>query len=547
MDSLALVCEDIASHSSRLKKIGLLADYLKQLPDSSFELAVQFLSAGPIVRETTHATLFGPSVDTRLSLGPSLMRDAVKLATGWDSETLRICYREVGDTGETIGLLLKPPAAAEPLSLSRANDYYHALHRTPNAAQKVKLLASLYQKHSPLAIKYFLKVITGNLRIGLLEKMLEEAVAIACSVTIDAVRQAQNRAGNLTLVAAAARAGKLHEIQAALFHPMDFMLAKPLDPLTDLPSPASYAVEDKYDGIRSHVHLDDGRIRIYSRGMEDITAAFPEIVNAFAPLHSNAICDGEILAWRDDRPLSFNLLQQRISRKRVKVSLAHQIPVIFMAYDLLFDNGNLLLDLPLVERRHRLENLLNRAASPIVKLSPQHHAATHAELEALFTASRERGNEGLVLKRLGSTYEPGRRTGAWLKWKRPYASLDVVITAAEQGSGRRATLLSDYTFAVRSGDQFVNVGKAYSGLTDPEVRELTRILRSASIDRFGKVTLVRPEVVLEVTFDGIQQSPRHKSGYALRFPRISRWRRDKNPQEADDLAHVEALYRQSLR
>jgi DNA ligase-1 len=273
--------------------------------------------------------------------------------------------------------------------------------------------------------------------------------------------------------------------------------------------------------------------------MEEVTHAFPEIVEACKPLDHAAVFDGEILAWQDGRALSFNVLQQRIARKKLSPALAAQVPVTFVAYDLLYLDGRMLLDVALEERRTLLESALNGAMS----VAPQ---IVTADLDAAFTAARERGNEGLVLKRRGSLYEPGKRTGTWWKVKRPYATLDVVITAAEQGHGRRAIFLSDYTFGVRAGEGYVNVGKAYSGLTDVEVRELTRLLRAAALERFGRVVLVKPEVLLEVAFDGIQKSARHKGGFALRFPRIVRWRRDKQPHEADTLDRVRELYEASM-
>ncbi len=218
----------------------------------------------------------------------------------------------------------------------------------------------------------------------------------------------------------------------------------------------------------------------------------------------------------------------------------------FMAYDLLLRNGEALFSEPYEVRRQQLRTLFAGCGLPLL-LSPQHEAPTHTRIDQLFAEARQRGNEGLLLKRKQSLYEPGKRSGAWQKLKRPYGTLDVVITSAEQGSGRRATVFSDYTFAVKSREGFVNIGKAYSGLTDTEVKDLTRILRAASTDRFGPVMVVKPEVVLEVAFDGVQKSARHKSGYALRFPRILRWRRDKKPEDCDDLARVEELYQASLQ
>jgi DNA ligase-1 len=546
MDQLALVCEEIASHASRLRKVALLAEYFRQLSDEDLALAVQFLSSGPVLEGSANHTLFEMEEKTKLSIGGSLLRDALQTATGWDSRTLGICYSEVGDSGETTGLLMRGISAEEPLSLQEANAIYQKLFRTRLTARKRELLVEVFRNYRPLTVKYFVKVITRGLRIGLMGKMVEEAVAAACDLPAAAIRDANNRLGDLAYVALAARRGELEAIEARLFHPMEFMLAKPLDRVEDLPSPADWIAEDKYDGIRSQAHFADGHVRLYSRGMEEVTGAFPEIVEAFAKLEGNGLLDGELLAYRDGRALNFNVLQQRIARKQVRATLIAEIPVVFMAYDVLYRNGELLLQHPFEERRRILSELFVPLGPPLL-LSPQHEIHSHSDLETLFTAARARGNEGLLLKRRGSVYEPGKRSGTWQKLKRPYGTLDVVITAAEQGNGRRASVFSDYTFAVRSGDGFVNIGKAYSGLTDSEIKQLTRLLRAASTDKFGRVMLVRPEIVLEVAFDGVQKSSRHKGGYALRFPRILRWRQDKKPEDCDDIAQVEALYQASIQ
>jgi DNA ligase-1 len=290
--------------------------------------------------------------------------------------------------------------------------------------------------------------------------------------------------------------------------------------------------------------MQDGRVMIFTRGMEDVTPSFPDLAGAFRRGTHSVALDGEILAWQDGRALSFNVLQQRIARKKLTPDVIAEIPVAFVAYDLLYADGAMMTDHPIEDRRARLVELVPQAHP--VYVAPQWTATSTGEIDRAFHAARERGNEGLLLKRRGSPYEPGKRSGTWLKVKRPYATLDVVITAAEQGHGRRAIYLSDYTFGVREGDRFLNVGKAYSGLTDNEVRDLTRILRAAATDRFGRVVLVRPEVVLEVAFDGIQKSSRHKGGFALRFPRIVRWRVDKRPEEADTLDRVRELYESSI-
>ncbi len=502
MDRLAAVCEDIQRHAGRLKKVAILAEYFRSLSEDDLTRAVQFLSVGPAPPNPVNPTLFEVRVKPELKIGGSVLREALRVASGWDKETLSICHAQVGDTGETIGLLMNGLSTNETMSLAEAERLYHDLFLASNTSKRVAQLAAVYRKFQPLTVKYFVKVITRGLRIGLMGRQVKEALA-----------QAE-------------RHEQLTAIEARLFHATDFMLAKPLERIEDLEDPAAWSVEDKYDGIRAQVHFDHGIVRLYSRGLEDVTAAFPEIVAACTSLPGNGLLDGEILAWRDGRALNFNILQRRLARKQVRQSLLQEIPATFMAYDLLLRNDALILKEPFWKRRKLLAELQ-------VTVSPQHQAATHADLDRLFVEARARGNEGLLLKRPDSPYEPGKRSGAWLKVKRPYGTLDVVITAAEQGNGRRATVFSDYTFGVRAGEGFVNVGKAYSGLTDAEIKELTKQLRAASVEKFGRMMLVKPEIVLEVAFDGVQQSTRHKGGYALRFPRILRWRKDKRPEECD--------------
>lgn len=532
MDRLAFTCEQVARWNSRLRKVKILAAYLRSLSDADLVRAVRFLCCGPIQSE-----------ERKFSVGGATLREALLQASGFDAETLSLCYTQVGDTGETAGLLMKGIAAGEPMSLAEAELLYARIYKQRRTAAKVELLRQLYLRHKPETLKFFLKVITGNLRIGLQSKMVEEAIAEATESALDEVRIANNRLGDLSRIALAARLGSLHEIEARLFHPMDFMLAKPLDDPDGLSDPDGWWVEDKYDGFRSQVHAEQGRVAIFTRGMENVTDAFPDIADAFRSVREGIVVDGEILAWRNDRALAFGVLQQRIARKKLTSGLVEAVPVIFMAYDLLYCRGEMQIGEPIENRRRMLTDVL--AGLP-VRVASQGSGGSSEAIGAAFLAARDRGNEGLVIKRKGSLYEPGKRSGTWMKIKRPHGTLDVVITAAEQGSGRRAIYLSDYTFAVRDGDRFLNVGKAYSGLTDDEVRRLTRILRGLTSERFGKVALVRPEVVLEVAFDGVQKSPRHKSGYALRFPRILRWRQDKQAEEADTLDRVKELYETSL-
>ncbi len=531
MDRLAAVAERIAGRSGRLEKIELASAYLRALDDEDLRRALHFLSGKP----------FGPRDPRRLAVGQVSLREAVIAASGWDAETVRLSIREVGDVGEAIGLLMWGRTEERALSLAEAESLYAELARRRRAADKEELLRECFLRYRPLTLKYFVKVITGDLRIGLQEKMLEEAAAAACGVTAEAMRQAADRAGDLAEAALAARRGQLEQISVCLFHPADFMLARPIASAREVPDPENWLVEDKYDGIRAQAHVAGGKVVLFSRGLADVTAAFPDLEAALERLPGSLVLDGEIVAWREGRVLPFGALQQRLARRAVPLFLPLEAPAAYVAYDLLLRDDRELMERPIEERRAELERLLAGCRPPLL-LAPQREAFSVEDLERLFQEARARGNEGLVLKRRGSRYEAGRRGGAWLKWKRPLATLDVVITAAEQGHGKRAPLLSDYTFAVRSGDRFVNVGKAYSGLTDEEIRELTQRLRALAVGRAGPVLIVRPEIVLEVAFDGVQKSSRHESGYALRFPRIVRWRRDKRPEDADDLDRVRQIY-----
>jgi DNA ligase-1 len=534
--ALAATLEQVANTSSRTRKTTAVADWFRSLEDLDLIRAVRFLSGEPVAG----------TGDRKMSVGHSILREAIVAVSGYSIDLFRICHREVGDTGETACHLLFGKTTPQTFTLADAEHFYLKLFQARRTADKVALLTDALRRLAPIEAKYFLKVITGSFRIGLQAKLVEEALARATGAKLTAVRAASNRSGDLAQIAAAAKHGTLDAIEARLFHPMEFMLARPLDAVEDLPEPTTWYVEDKYDGIRSQLHFESGKVRIFTRGLDDTTAAFPEIAAAFEQIAGTAIIDGELLAWRDQRALNFTMLQQRLARKKVTAALQQEIPVVFIGYDLLYRNGELLLDAPIEQRRAALEALFQNLPENL-RLSPQAKLASAEQIETLFTAARERGNEGLLLKRQGSLYESGKRSAHWFKVKRPYGTLDVVVTAAEQGSGRRATMLSDYTFAVRDGDRFLNVGKAYSGLTDDEIRELTKVFRSTAKERFGRVTLVEPTVVLEVAFDGIQRSPRHKSGFALRFPRILRWRRDKTIAEADTISRVQDLYESTLR
>jgi len=299
--------------------------------------------------------------------------------------------------------------------------------------------------------------------------------------------------------------------------------------------------EEKYDGVRCQLHRAGGRCELFSRELKETASAFPELVAAGLELDHEVIADGEVLAHRGDRVLPFSDLQRRLGRKEVSAALRREVPLVFVAFDLLFLDGEVLLDRPLAERRRRLEGLGLRPPFLLARLET---AADPAHLDRIFAETRDRGNEGLMVKDPESGYAPGRRGMAWLKLKRPLATLDVLVTAVEWGHGKRRGVLSDYTFAVRDEEtgRLLNVGKAYSGLTDAEIAEMTEFFLAHTVADHGRSRTVEPIVVIEVAFDAIQRSARHRSGFALRFPRIVRLRPDKPVSEIDTLAWVEELY-----
>jgi DNA ligase-1 len=398
-----------------------------------------------------------------------------------------------------------------------------------------------------LEAKYLVKLLSGDLRIGLREGLVEDAIARAFKQPLADVSMANMLRGDIGEAARRARAGALHEVEMRLFHPLKFMLATPASDLSDIERtmPGEFFVEDKFDGIRGQAHVKDGRVAIYSRTLDEISIRFPELHAPLAELPTDVIIDGEIITARGEEILPFSDLQKRLGRKTVSEELLATTPVVFVGWDLLYATGKVLINDPLQARRARLEEIIG-AGSERVRLSRSKRFTDPGALDDEFDAARARGNEGLMIKDPSSSYKPGRRGREWLKLKKALATLDVVVTTVELGHGKRRSVLSDYTFAVRRSEtdgELLNVGKAYSGLTDVEIAEMTEWFREHTLQQFahGGVRIVEPRIVLEVTFDRVQPSNRHKSGFALRFPRIVRLRPDKNPEEIDTLETVRKL------
>jgi DNA ligase 1 len=580
----AEMCDALAATPAKLEKRAIIADYLHALPIDDAGRAALWLAGAP----------FAETDPRVLNIGGSLLSQAVAEISGAGSADLGAAYRRHGDFGAAAADLLwaaKPgrAALAPTLTLADVEDAFTALAEARGPAPKLRLLLTLLGRATPDETKYLIKLATGDMRTGVRQSLVEEAIAEAWAAPAAGVRRASMLLGSLPEVVSLATTGRLDQARMKLFHPLGFMLASPVastseaiarftqeiaEELHAAAAPQNAALreaqlEDKYDGIRAQLHVSEGRVSIYSRNRDDLSASFPDLTEAFAAIGEAAILDGEILAWSPaaGRALPFSSLQQRLGRKRVTPEMRRDVPVLLVVFDILYRQDQLLLDEPLARRRAVLEDFCARwapataaleargqatlfaapdAAFPRLVLAPATRLTNAEDLDRAWLEARARGNEGVMIKSLASLYQPGRRGLAWLKLKRELATLDVVVTGVEFGNGRRAHVLSDYTFAVRdTHDQdapLKNVGKAYSGLTDQEIADMTAYFKVHTLEDRGHFRTVEPTVVLEVAFNNVMRSTRHASGFALRFPRIVRIRTDKPAAEVDTLRRVEEIY-----
>jgi DNA ligase-1 len=631
LEPWAELCEQLAGTTKKLEKRAWMADYLRELPVEAAAYAALYLSGTP----------FAEADRRQLSVGGASLWQVVKELTRASDAAMHDAYRRHGDMGAAAFDLLS--ARGEPLAATLtiedvAENFAEmaALRGAERSTERRQaLLRDLLTRATPLEVKYLIKLMLSDMRIGVKQAQVEEAIAMATERDLAAVRRAVMLLGDLSEVVRLADGDRLDEARMRLFHPLGFMLASPVDSVEEAmarfaeevraerkgeggaePAPevrgtseseaaAAQAgalveaplqpvlthahVQDKFDGIRCQLHCGDpsqpGRVALFSRSRDDMTHSFPELTEAFAKVTEPLILDGEILAWNTDpaaaeqRALPFSSLQNRIGRKRVTAAMREQTPVVFMAFDLLYRGDSLLLEEPLTVRRAMLEEVFAaQAPHTVVSSTPRKTDSPHSQgalfaepdaapessesafvrlvlasverlssaeqLEQAYVDARARGNEGVMLKAAASLYQPGRRGLAWLKLKRELATLDVVVTSAEYGHGKRAGVLSDYTFAVRDGDALKNVGKAYSGLTDAEIARLSQYFHEHTIEDFGGWRTVEPTVILEVAFNNLMRSDRHASGFAMRFPRIMRIRDDKPVEEIDTLQRVEDVYNQ---
>jgi len=534
------VGETVAAASGRLRKTELLAAYFKTLTDpASLAAAVRFLAGKPAA--TRHEL-------AAMGTGWAIIRLSLLEATGMTMVRYKEISRSQAEASRTAFLVLESagtPGGTEAWEIGEIQELFDRLRLAKGASSKSAILTEAFRSLGPVQGQYVVKILTGDTRLGLKEGLLEEAIAAAFGQDPDLIREAHMLSGDLGETAGRAQAGNVQETAMRPFQPVRVMLASPEESAAAVWQRLTGTqqvvwLEDKYDGIRAQLHVASGRAAVFSRDLREMVAEFPEVLTRALTFERDLVLDGEIIAYAEGKRLSFFDLQKRLGRREADLFLPEEVPLRFVAFDLLWLDGRPLLKEPLRERRRLLESL--RLPEGFERLEVLQADSVEA-VQAAFTAARARGNEGLIAKDPDSLYAAGRRGKSWLKLKTSSLSLDVVVVAAEQGHGKRSHVLSDYTFAVRderTGALKV-IGKAYSGLTDLEIEELTAHFQLHTLSDDGRRRTVTPNLVLEIAFDSIQPSKRHNSGLSLRFPRIKAIRRDKTVDDIDTLAHASQM------
>ena len=535
------LCQEISGVTGKGKKRALLASFLAGLGDDRLPLAVRFLVARPLPQGAGQRAV---------SLGWATVKQALIDVSGLGLVKFRQVSSGQGDAARTTALVLQGKTRPVPKELEDIAEAISALASESAQTRKIRLLRNLLEELHPAEAAVLIGILLGDLRIGLKEGLLEEAVAEAFGRDIEVVRRAHLLLGDLAETARLARDDSLHLAGATWFTPLRAMLASPAEDASEIHSrlagdDGTVWLEDKFDGIRAQLHRRGDEVALFSRDLRPLDREFPEIIDAAKSLDRDVILDGEIIARADGRRLGFHDLQKRLGRRDVRLDqgdlfFGGAVPVRFVAFDLLAIDGQGCLDEPLAERRRRLDELVLPSGLECCRVT---RADSVAGIDEAFNAARRRDNEGLIAKDPLSCYSPGRRGKAWLKLKKAMPTLDVVVVRAQQGHGKRAHVLSDYTFAVRDEetDRLRVIGKAYSGLTDLEIEELTEHFRERTVEKRRGIHEVVPDLVLEIAFDSIRASSRHDSGLALRFPRIHAIRRDKSAAEIDTLAYARKL------
>lgn len=549
MDNFLHFCKTlqlIGETRSTSAKTEYFARYLESVSSSEFAvaLACQFAGEGA----------FGQVSGQRVGVGSrTLALSAVAFCDIDHDRVFRPCRTATGSGSEAIALLLSnlpsvhPKQKVREWSLPEVYQLLETLSRTKKREDKELILQRVWREFTPLEVKFLLRIMgQGSLRIGFETRSILRSISRFSHQEMELIRYAHMVSGSLYQTALLALNGSMSEVRFQLFRPISFMLASPLsETISDSLDYTEYLAEEKFDGIRCQLHIEKESVSLYSRDLNEITESFPDLAEEFRERNlPPTVLDGEIVAFKEHRILPFQRLQKRLGVKKPTQKLRDEIPVHFIGYDLLYHNGEETLKESLDQRRQRLEHVATQYG---LSYSRQFTVQSEADLQQLFRAARERGNEGLMLKKRESSYEFGQRKNSWLKVKEPAGSLDTVILYAHAGSGKRGGTYSDFTLGIsvredeRYEEEFVPIGKAYGGYTDQELRELNRRIRSMIVERFGPTLALRPEIVVELEFDAIQVNKRTKAGYSLRFPRFRAIRWDLSVKDVDTLQDVELM------
>jgi DNA ligase-1 len=543
------LCERVRATKSKNMKVSLLSRYLSLLDGESLSVAVLFLSG----------RIFSLGSKFAINIGFSSIMQTLSEISFIDKDQIQQSYLQYGDIGSlaeyavskkhTVSLIQQQPLTL-PILYDRFKKIADIIGSESSKIKK-NILKGLFLDCSPLEAKYLTKIINGEMRIGLTEGLVEVGVSSAFNVELGKIREAMLISGDISQVALLAKRGLLYTAVIKPLQPIGYMLADVMfsaDQIIDY-FQKPLICEYKYDGVRAQMHKLGKQVKLFSRNMTDITNAFPELADAainsklsLSMENIDFILDGEIMAFRNGKPLHFQELQKRLRRKNVTGQVIADVPVVYAVFDIAFINQEQTIMNPLKRRKEILSRISFK--EPII-IAKQSIVNTAQKIITMFEESRDIGYEGLVLKEPESQYHPGKRGRYWIKLKQELDTIDAVVIIAEYGHGKRAGVLSDYTFAVRdeiNSNQLRIIGKAYSGLTDKEINMITKKLRSIMIKDDGYGIVVKPEVILEISFDSIQKSNRHDSGFALRFPRIKNIRSDKNVADIDTLQKVRRIY-----
>ena len=529
-------------------KISICADFFRSIgSDDDLRRAAQFLGEGA----------FSSVSEKRASVGSRTYSTCAAAFCEIDyDKVFKPCKTALGSASEAIEKLMGNLATArekrEPadLTLREVEQIYEALHRASTRVKKQEILRSAWKKMTPVEIKYFIRILTqGSLRIGFETRSITTAIAEAFNHPVDKVRYTHMITGSIGKTAVLGKNDNLDKANFELFHPVSFMLASPIQSRT-IDQIDAYIAEEKFDGMRSQVHVGSRQIKLFSRDLNEITPSFPDVARFFLDKDlPDLVLDGEICVFKEEKIMPFQLLQKRMGRKKPSKKILNEFPVIFISYDILYHRKQPMFDQPLAERRETLEALSNRYDLPITN---QYEVDHRGHVDKLFERALAHGNEGLMLKKTDSHYEYGQRKKSWLKVKKPGGTLDTVIMYAHPGSGKRGGYYSDFTLGIRVDEderyeeEFIPIGKAYGGYTDDEMKRLNREIKNLVVDRYGPTLALKPGIVVEIEFDDIQVNKRTKANYTLRLPRFKAIRWDLGPSDTDTLEDVERLYQEKL-